>query len=141
MVKDKNCPKNNKDKKRTTSQIYAREEEEMEESEAYEGSQYSSEGERMGFEDESQEEEEVWMHMYRTKEFEEEFEEIEESVKDNQPIEESIDDEDIVEDSGSDSEDHESDDPIQEFPTRASEIEESEELGAYKTEDEIIYKT
>jgi len=79
--------------------------------------------------------------MYRTKEFEEEFEEIEESVKDNQPIEESIDDEDIVEDSGSDSEDHESDDPIQEFPTRASEIEESEELGAYKTEDEIIYKS
>jgi len=39
MAKDKNCPKNNKDKKRTTMQIYvAREEEEMEESEPYEGS-------------------------------------------------------------------------------------------------------
>jgi len=43
-----------------TMQIYAaREEEEMEESEPYEGSQYSSEGERMGFKDESQEKEEV----------------------------------------------------------------------------------
>jgi len=60
MVKDKNCPKNNKDKKRMTMQIYvAREEEETEESKSYKGSQYSSEGEEMGFENEFQEEEEV----------------------------------------------------------------------------------
>jgi len=53
MVKDKTCPKDTKDKKRMTMQIYvAREEEEMEESEPYEGSQYSLEGEEMGFEDE-----------------------------------------------------------------------------------------
>jgi len=39
MAKDKNCHKNNKDKKRMTMQIYAaREEEEMEESEPYKGS-------------------------------------------------------------------------------------------------------
>ena len=60
MVKDKNCPKNNKDKKRMITQIYtAREEEETEESEPYKGAQYSLEGEEMGFENESQEEEEV----------------------------------------------------------------------------------
>ena len=48
MAKDKKCPKNNKDKKRTTAQIYAaREEDETEESKLYEGSQYSSEGEDM----------------------------------------------------------------------------------------------
>jgi len=83
MAKDKNCPKHNKDKKRTTTQIYvAREEEEMEESEPYKGSQYSSEEEEeMGFENESQEEEEVQMDMYRTKEFEEDFKEIEELDK------------------------------------------------------------
>jgi len=51
-------------------QIYvAREEDETEESEPYKGSQYSSEGEEMEFKDEFQEEEgEVQMHMYRTKE-------------------------------------------------------------------------
>ena len=60
MVKDKKCPKNNKDKKRMTMQIYvAREEEETEESEPYKGSQYSSEGEEMRFENNFQEEEEV----------------------------------------------------------------------------------
>jgi len=42
IAKDRNCPKNNKDKKRTTVQIYAaREEEETEESEPYGGSQYT----------------------------------------------------------------------------------------------------
>jgi len=133
--------KNNKDKKRTTTQIYvAREEEETEESEPYKGAQYSLEGEEMGFENKSQEKEEVWMHTYRTKEFEEDFEEIEELDKNSWPIEDSSDNEDIIEDSGSDSEDHESDNPIQEFPTRESEIDESEELGAYKTEDEIVYE-
>ena len=122
-----------------TVQIYvAREEDETEESEPYEGSQYSLEGEGMGFKDEFQEEEEVQMHTYRTKEFKEDFKEIEESDEDNQPIEESSDDEDIIEDSRSDSEDRESDDPIQEFPTRESEIEESKESGPYKTEDEIV---
>ena len=51
MAKDKNCPKNNKDKKRMTAQIYTeREEDETEESEPYKGSQYSSEGEEMGLE-------------------------------------------------------------------------------------------
>jgi len=60
MAKNKNCPKNNKDKKRMTVQIYiAREEEETEESEPYEGSQYSLEGEEMGFKNKFQEEEEV----------------------------------------------------------------------------------
>jgi len=58
------------------------------------------------------------MHTYRTKEFEEDFKEIEESDKNDQPIEDSSDDEDIVKDSGSDSEDCESNDPIHEFPTR-----------------------
>jgi len=58
MVKDKICPKNNKEKKRMTAQIYtAREEDETEESEPYKGSQYSSEEEEMGFKDKSQEEE------------------------------------------------------------------------------------
>jgi len=72
MAKNKNCPKNNKYKKRMTTQIYvAREKEETEESEPYEGSQYSLEGEEMGFENKFQEGEEVQMHMYRTKEFEE----------------------------------------------------------------------
>jgi len=120
----------------------AREEDETEESEPYEGSQYSSEGEGMGFKDESQEEEgEVQMHMYRTKEFKEDFKEIDESDKDNQPTEKSSDDEDIVVNSESDSEDHEDNDPIQEFPTRESEIEETEESESYKTEDKIIYKS
>ena len=101
MVKDKICPKNNKEKKRTTAQIYAtREEDETEESEPHEGSQCSLEGE-------------VWMHMYRTKEFKEDFKEIEELDKDNQPTEESSDDEDIIENSESDSEDCENDNPIQ----------------------------
>jgi len=59
MVKDKNCPKNNKDKKMTTTQIYVAREDESEESELYRGSQYSLEGEEAGFENESQEEEEV----------------------------------------------------------------------------------
>jgi len=84
MVKDKNCPKNNKDKIRMTMQIYmVREEEEIEESEPYEGSQYSSEGEEMGFKNEFQEEEEVRMHTYRTKEFKEDFKEIEELDENN----------------------------------------------------------
>jgi len=59
MVKDKNCPKNNKDKKKMTMQIYAAREDESEESEPYRGSQYSLEGEEVGFKNESQEEEEV----------------------------------------------------------------------------------
>jgi len=69
MAKDKMYPKNNNKKKRTTVQIYAaREEDETEESEPYKGSQCSSEGAEMGFEDESQEEEgEVQMHTYITK--------------------------------------------------------------------------
>jgi len=73
MAKDKICPKNSKEEKRMTMQIYvAREDNETEKSEPYEGSQYSSEGKEMGFEDKFQEEEEeVQMHMYRTKEFEE----------------------------------------------------------------------
>jgi len=50
-------------------------------SELYGGSQYSSEGEEAGFKNEFQEEKKVWMHMYRTEEFEEDFEEIEESDK------------------------------------------------------------
>jgi len=79
MVKDKNCPKNNKDKKKVTTQIYAAREDESEESEPYRGLQYSSEGEEVGFENESQEEEKVQMHTYRTEEFEEDFKEIEES--------------------------------------------------------------
>jgi len=78
MAKDKNGPKNNKDKKKMTMQIYVARENESEESEPYRGSQYSSEGEEAGFENESQEEEEVWIHMYRTEEFEEDFKEIEE---------------------------------------------------------------
>jgi len=45
------------------------------------GSQYSSEGEEEGFENESQEEEKVQMHMYRTEEFKEDFKEIEELTK------------------------------------------------------------
>jgi len=59
MVKDKNCPKNNKDKKKTTVQIYAAREDKSEESELYGDSQYSSEGEEAEFKNESQEEEEV----------------------------------------------------------------------------------
>jgi len=56
-------------------------------------------------------------------------------------MEENSDDEGIIEDSGSDSEDHEDDNPIQEFPTGESEIEGTEELEPYKNEDEIIYKS
>ena len=56
MAKDKNCPKNNKDKKKTTMQIYAAREDKSEESEPYGGSQYSLEGEEVGFKNESQEE-------------------------------------------------------------------------------------
>jgi len=56
-------------------------------------------------------------------------------------MEENSDDEGIVEDSGSDSEDHEDNDPIQEFPTEESEIEGTEESEPYKTEDEIIYES
>jgi len=80
MAKDKECPKNNKnnkDKKKTTMQIYMAREDESEESEPYRGSQYSSEGEGVGFENESQEEEKVRMHTYRTEEFEE-IEELDE---------------------------------------------------------------
>jgi len=79
MAKDKNCPKNNKDKKKTAAQIYVAREDKSEESEPYGGLQYSSEGEEVGFENESQEEKEVRMHMYRTEEFKKDFEEIEES--------------------------------------------------------------
>ena len=78
MAKDKDCPKNNKDMKMTL-QMYMAREDESEESEAYRGSQYSSEGEEVGFENKSQEEEKVQMHTYRTEEFEEDFKEIEES--------------------------------------------------------------
>jgi len=56
-------------------------------------------------------------------------------------MEENSGNEGIVKDSGSDSEDREDDDPIQEFPTEESEIEGTEELEPYKTEDEIIYKS
>jgi len=56
-------------------------EDKSEESEPYRGSQYSSEGEEAGFENESKEEEEVQMHTYRTEEFEEDFKEIEEPDK------------------------------------------------------------
>jgi len=95
----------------------------MVKSEPDEGSQYSSEGEEMWFEDEFQEKEgEVQMHTYRTKEFEEDPEEIEELDEDNWPTEESSDDEDIIENSKSDLEDREDDDPIQEFLTRESEL-------------------
>ena len=45
MAKDKDCPKNNKDKKKTTMQIYMAREDKLEESEPYRGSQYSLEGE------------------------------------------------------------------------------------------------
>jgi len=132
MAKDKNYPKNNKDKKKMTVQIYMAREDKSEESEPYGGSQYSLEGEEVGFENKSQEEEEVWMHMYRTEEFEEDFEDIEESDKEDQPMEENSNDEGIVEDSGSDSEDCEDDDPIQEFPTGESEIEGTKESEPYK---------
>jgi len=137
MVKDKHCPKNNKDKKKVTMQIYTTREDESEESEPYGCSQYSSEGEEVRFENKSQEEEEVQMHMYRT----EEFEEIEESDEEDQPMEENCDDEGIIEDSGSDSEDCEDNNPIQEFPTGELEIERTEESEPYKTEDEIIYES
>jgi len=89
MAKDKECPKNikniknNKDKKKMTTQIYTAREGKSEESEPYGGSQYSSEGEEAGFENESQEEEKVQMHTYRTEGFEEDFEEIEESDKED----------------------------------------------------------
>ena len=73
------------------------------------------------------------MHTYRTKEFEEDFKEIDKLDEDNQPTEESSDDEDIVEDSESDSRDHENDVPTQEFPIRESE--------SYKTEDKIVYES
>jgi len=141
MVKDKNCPKNNKDKKKTTMQIYVAREDESEESELYGGSQYSLEGEEVGFENKSQEEEEVWMHTYRTEEFEEDFGEIEELDEEDQPMEKNSNDEGIIKDSRSDSEDHEDDDPIQEFPTGESEIEGTEELEPYKTEDKIVYES
>jgi len=86
MAKDKECPKNNKnnkDKEKATAQIYMAREDESEESEPYGGSQYSSEGEEAGLKNKSQEKEKVWMHMYRTEEFEEDFEEIEESDKED----------------------------------------------------------
>jgi len=144
MVKDKECPKNdknNKDKKKATAQIYMAREDESEESEPYRGSQYSLEGEEAGFENKSQEEEKVWMHTYRTEEFEKDFEEIEESDEEDQLTEENSDNEGIIKDSGSDSEDHEDNDPIQEFPTEESEIEGTKELEPYKTEDKIIYES
>jgi len=133
MVKDKECPKNNKDKKKMTTQIYEAREDESEESEPYGGSQYSSEGEEVGFKNESQEEEKVRMHTYRTEEFEEDFEEIEELDEEDRLTEENSDNEGIIEDSRSDSEDREDDDPIQEFPTEESEIEGTKELEPYKT--------
>jgi len=96
---------------------------ESEESEPYGGSQYSLEGEEVGFKNKSQEEEEVQMYTYRTEEFEEDFKEMEELDEEDQPMEENSDDEHIIKDSRSDSEDHEDNDPIQEFPTGESEIE------------------
>jgi len=75
--------KNNKDKKKTTAQIYMAREDKSEESEPYRGSQYNSEGEEVGFENESQDEEKVQMHTYRTEEFKEDFEEIEELDKED----------------------------------------------------------
>jgi len=56
-------------------------------------------------------------------------------------MEENSNNEGIIKDSGSDSEDHEDNDPIQEFPTGESEIEGTEESEPYKTEDEIIYES
>jgi len=56
-------------------------------------------------------------------------------------MEENSNDEGIVEDSRSDSEDCEDNNPIQEFPTEESEIEGTEELEPYKTEDEIVYES
>jgi len=56
-------------------------------------------------------------------------------------MEENGDNEGIVKDSRSDSEDHEDHNPIQEFPTRESEIEGTKESEPYKTEDEIVYKS
>jgi len=53
LVKNKKCPKNNKEKTKVTVQIYTARDDEDEESEPYKGSQYSSEGEEMGFEDKS----------------------------------------------------------------------------------------
>ena len=67
------------------------------------------------------------MHMYRTEEVKEDFEEIEQLDEEDWLTEENSNNEGIVEDSGSDSEDHEDDDPIQEFPTEESEIEGTEE--------------
>jgi len=90
---------------------------------------------------EGEEEEKVWMHMYRTEEFEEDFEEIEELDKEDQLMEENSDNEGIVEDSRSDSEDREDNNPIQEFPTEDSEIEGTKESEPYKTEDKIIYRS
>jgi len=95
----------------------------------------------MGFENEFQEEEEVWMHMYRTEEFEEDFEEIEELDEEDRLTEKNSDDEGIIEDSGSDSEDCEDDNPIQEFPTEELEIEGTKESEPYKTEDKIVYES
>ena len=66
-----------------TAQMYLAREGKSEESEPYGGSQYSSEGEEAGFNNESQEEEEVQMHTYRTVEFEEDFKEIEELDKED----------------------------------------------------------
>jgi len=59
-------------------QIYVAREDKSEEGEPYGGSQYSLEGKEVGFKNESQEEKEVQMHMYRTEDFEEDFKEIEE---------------------------------------------------------------
>jgi len=53
-----------------------REDTDNEESEPYEGSQYSLEGQEIGFKDKSQDEKEsVQMHMYRTTEIEEDLKE------------------------------------------------------------------
>jgi len=141
MAKDKNCPKNNKDKKKTTTQIYMGREDKSEESEPYGGSQYSSKGEEVGFENEFQEEEEVRMHMYRTEEFKEDFKDIEELDEEDRLMEENSNNEGIVKDSRSDSEDFEDDDPIQKFPTEESEIEGTKELEPYKSGDKIVYKS
>jgi len=81
------------------------------------------------------------MHTYRTGEFKEDFKEIEESDQKDQLEEKDSDDEGIIKDQGSDSEDRKNDNPIQEFPTRESEIEGTEESEPYKTEHKVIKKT
>jgi len=81
--------KNNKDKKKVTMQIYVAREDESEESEPYGGFTIQARKEKkQDSRNKSQEEEKVWMHTYRTEEFKEDFEEIEESDKEDQLTEE-----------------------------------------------------